>query len=63
MRGLAHGGAVEVAGQASSVPCALAPGTGTVPHLVLAALGRASESPGAWLTHRGWAPLPEMWSL
>lgn len=63
MQGLALGGAVGVPGRASSVPWAPAPGTGTVPFLVLAALGRASESPGAWLTLRDWAPLPERQSL
>ena len=63
MQGLARGGSVEVAGRVSSVPCALAPRTGTVSHLVLAALGRAAESPGTWLTHRGWAQLPERRSL
>lgn len=63
MQGLALGGAVEVPGRASSVPCAPAPRTGSVPLLVLAALGRAAESPGAWLNLRDWAPLPEVRSL
>lgn len=56
MRGLAHGGAVEVAGQASSVPCALAPGR-ALPPLSACCLGQSIRITWSLVNPQGLGPV------